>query len=161
MSERFITLKCESCAAPLQVYDDMARFACAFCGTEMVVERRGGTVILKAITDAIRKVQVGTDKTAAELAMARLKGDLDATTKVYDDKSRKTHRGMGCFGLLTFCGLMLTLNNALQVGLPVLIVGVALFAIVYSEFEKNEKTLGAQIKQLKQQIKENMKIVTG
>ena len=38
----------------------------------MIVQRRGGTVALKALREAIRQVQVGTDKTAAELAIARL-----------------------------------------------------------------------------------------
>ena len=40
-----------------------------------MVERRGGTVSLK-IVDAIQKVQAGTDKTAAELALRRLAEDL-------------------------------------------------------------------------------------
>jgi hypothetical protein len=42
----------------------------------MVVQRRGGTVALKTVTDAIREVRIGTDKTAAELAIARYEKDL-------------------------------------------------------------------------------------
>jgi hypothetical protein len=56
----------------------MNRFACGYCGTEQVVERKGGTVALKPITDAIARVQVGTDKTAAELALNRLPQELNA-----------------------------------------------------------------------------------
>jgi predicted RNA-binding Zn-ribbon protein involved in translation (DUF1610 family) len=67
MSDRFINLNCAHCGAKLDVYDDMERFACGYCGTEMIVQRRGGTVALKAVTEAIQKVQIGTDKTAAEL----------------------------------------------------------------------------------------------
>jgi hypothetical protein len=78
MSEHFINLGCANCGAKLDVYDDMERFACGYCGTEMAVQRRGGTVALKAVTDAIKQVQVGTDKTAAELALARLRQDLAA-----------------------------------------------------------------------------------
>lgn len=37
-----------------------------------MVERKGGTVALKRVTDAISKVQAGTDKTAAELAITRM-----------------------------------------------------------------------------------------
>src|ERR1035441_10760163 len=40
-------------------------------------QRRGGTVILKAVTEAIHKVQIGTDKTAAELAIVRLNKELE------------------------------------------------------------------------------------
>jgi hypothetical protein len=42
----------------------------------MLVQRRGGTVALKAVTEAIKQVQVGTDKTAAELALVRLQNEL-------------------------------------------------------------------------------------
>ena len=78
MNEHFIPLSCASCGAKLDVYDDMERFACGYCGKEMVVQRRGGTISLKGVTDAIKQVQTGTDKTAAELALVRLLPELDA-----------------------------------------------------------------------------------
>jgi hypothetical protein len=34
----------------------------AICGTEVVVQRRGGTVVRKAVTEAIRRVEIGTEK---------------------------------------------------------------------------------------------------
>ena len=72
-----VPLKCTGCGAGLGISADMTRFACGYCGTEQIVERRGGTVALKPITDAIAKVQVGTDKTAAELALNRLPHELN------------------------------------------------------------------------------------
>ena len=60
----------------MKIYGDMDRFSCGYCGTEMLVQRRGGTVALKLVTDAIQKVQIGTDKVAAELAIVRLKEEL-------------------------------------------------------------------------------------
>ena len=75
MPEHFISLNCANCGAKLDVYDDMDRFSCGYCSTEMVVQRRGGTVALKAVAEAIKKVQIGTDKTAAELALVRLRQD--------------------------------------------------------------------------------------
>ena len=75
MSEQFVNLNCANCGAKLDVYVDMERFACGYCGTEMVVQRRGGTVALKAVTEAIKNVRIGTDKTAAELALVRLDQD--------------------------------------------------------------------------------------
>jgi len=71
MPEHFINLSCANCGSKLNVYDDMERFACSYCGTELIVQRRGGTVSLRAVTEAIKRVQIGTDKTAAELAIAR------------------------------------------------------------------------------------------
>ncbi len=54
----------------------MEQFTCGYCGSSQVVERFGGTVILKPIADAVAKVQIGTDRTAAELALVRLKTEL-------------------------------------------------------------------------------------
>jgi hypothetical protein len=72
MSEHSINLNCANCGAKLDVYDDMEHFSCGYCGTELIVQRRGGTVALKMVTEAIQKVQIGTDRTAAELALVRL-----------------------------------------------------------------------------------------
>jgi predicted RNA-binding Zn-ribbon protein involved in translation (DUF1610 family) len=76
IQQKVLTLNCPSCGAPLGVSSDMERFACGYCGTEQIVERRGGTVTLKILGEAIAKVQVGTDRTAAELAIRRLRDDL-------------------------------------------------------------------------------------
>ena len=60
--ENFITLKCQSCGGKLDVFGDMERFACGYCGTEMIVQRRGGTISLKRVEEAIKKLQIGTDR---------------------------------------------------------------------------------------------------
>ena len=77
MTDHFINLNCANCGAKVDVYDDLDRFACGYCGTESMVQRRG-TVALKAVTEAVKKVQIGTDKTAAELALVRLEKELRA-----------------------------------------------------------------------------------
>ncbi len=71
-----VTLRCPSCGSYLNVSYDMERLACGHCGTEQVVLRTGGTVSLKPVEEALSKVQVGTDKTAAELSLVRLRGEL-------------------------------------------------------------------------------------
>jgi hypothetical protein len=75
-----VSLRCANCGAALQVPGDVDALACGFCGTEHLVRREGGFVALKRVVDAIRHVQTGTDKTAAELALVRLQneaGDLE------------------------------------------------------------------------------------
>jgi ribosomal protein S27AE len=67
-----ISLKCSNCGAGLSIPNDIDHLACGFCGSEQTVERAGGIVALKPLTQAIKQVQVGTDKTAAELALHRL-----------------------------------------------------------------------------------------
>lgn len=80
MSQPFavIAMKCPGCGAGLQISSDMDIFACGYCGTSIRAIRQGGTISL--VADAIAKVQVGTDQTAAELALIRLKDELRTTT---------------------------------------------------------------------------------
>jgi len=56
----------------------MGVFACAFCGTNQRVVTKGGTVSLQPVEQAIKEVQRGTDRTAAELAIPRLQAELKA-----------------------------------------------------------------------------------
>lgn len=65
-------LNCVSCNSNLEIPLDVEKFVCSYCGTQQIVERKGGITILKEVVDAIGKVQTGTDKTAAELALQRL-----------------------------------------------------------------------------------------
>lgn len=83
---RVINLKCVNCGAQLEISPDMTRFACGYCGAEQLVQRSGGTVALQAVTDAVAKVQAGTDKTAAELALFRLQAELRQLDDDYDRK---------------------------------------------------------------------------
>ncbi len=69
-------LKCSGCGAPLEISSDIDDFSCSYCGAAQLVKRRGGTVSLSLIGDAIAKVQIGTDKAATELAIKRLRDDL-------------------------------------------------------------------------------------
>jgi len=71
-----IKLTCPTCGGKLEITGDIERFACSYCGNEHVVIRRGGIVSLKPVVEALGKVEVGTDRTASELAMARLEKEI-------------------------------------------------------------------------------------
>lgn len=60
-----LNLSCVNCSAPLQITDDVDRFACSYCGASQMVERKGGAVTLRRMENAIHAVQRGTDRTAA------------------------------------------------------------------------------------------------
>ncbi len=87
----------------------MDRFACGYCGTEIAVQRRGGTIVLKSITQAVKNMPTGADKTSAELALMRLKEEAQNLSKRYDamlkEKIERNKRGyvMGV-SLLLFGG---------------------------------------------------------
>ncbi len=71
-----LKLSCVNCGAPLEIGPDLDTFACGYCGTQQRVERKGGTVALKRVEAAIKAVQRGTDRTAAELALTRLAKEI-------------------------------------------------------------------------------------
>jgi DNA-directed RNA polymerase subunit RPC12/RpoP len=71
-----LTLSCVNCGAPLEIGPELEAFACSYCGTAQQVERRGGIVALKRVETAIKAVQRGTDRTAAELALVRLAREI-------------------------------------------------------------------------------------
>jgi predicted RNA-binding Zn-ribbon protein involved in translation (DUF1610 family) len=112
MSEtKVIPLKCPSCGAKLEISADMDQFACGYCGTELFIQRKGGTVALKPLTDAINKVQVGTDKTAAELAIPRLQEDLK---QLYAEKAAYEQNCQ--WSILTKqCDLIMLSNHSLLI----------------------------------------------
>jgi ribosomal protein S27E len=81
MSE-FITLTCPSCGGKLQITYNVERFACANCGNEHLVKRQGGAIFLTPVVETLQHIQVGTDKTASELAISRLKSEIDEIEKI-------------------------------------------------------------------------------
>ena len=60
----------------------MERFACGYCGNEHVVMRQGGVIYLTPVIETLHSIQAGTDKTASELAIARLKAEIEEIEKV-------------------------------------------------------------------------------
>jgi DNA-directed RNA polymerase subunit RPC12/RpoP len=109
LTDHFIQIGCSNCGRVLDVYDDMDRFACGYCGTEMMVQRRGGTVVL-ALAEALRKVHDGADKTAAELAVARLTEERQKLMKqseaLPDERFRRAKWGFGIGGALLLIGII-------------------------------------------------------
>jgi len=73
----FITLSCPSCGAKLSITNDIERFACSHCGNEHIVKRSGGIISLLPVVETLKKVEVGVDKTASELAINRLQREID------------------------------------------------------------------------------------
>ncbi|MGC4053144.1 MAG: hypothetical protein QM757_27900 [Paludibaculum sp.] len=135
MSVKFIPLSCENCGGRLEVYEDMTRFACAHCGSEMIAEHRGHTVILKSVQDAIRKVQAGTDKTAAELAIIRLRQEISEKEEEIQQAEAESqaisHGFLLALTLVALLGLAVTINGTwMGAFLWIPAVGVAL--IYYS-----------------------------
>jgi hypothetical protein len=136
----------------------MDRFACGYCGTEMIVHRRGGTVALKAVTEAIERVRVGTDKTAAELAIARCEKELQAVKTAIagmDAEGSANTVGAGCAVLMGVFGFFVvastTSGDATGAVLIILFLGllVAGFSWAFRVHTRKQDVQNAKLTELR------------
>lgn len=88
---KILSLKCVNCGAGLEVKQDISDFACGYCGIQQQVERSGGIVSLRRVEEALDDVKLGTNRTASELAVARLRADI-AGIYAQRDKALKALR---------------------------------------------------------------------
>jgi len=72
----FVTLSCPTCGGRLQITKDIERFACGHCGNEHLVSRGGGIVTLSPVVEGLKRIERGTDRIAAEVALNRLTQEL-------------------------------------------------------------------------------------
>lgn len=172
-----IPLKCASCGSNLEITAEMTSFACGYCGASQVVDRQGGTISLRLITDAISKVQVGTDKTAAELALKRLSGELNHAEQAYalmsKEKSRRLDSSLKVFGIVWIVGILFGLSFLFRGGLGAVIAVVLmaggsvgayyllskLNSKIKGEFALSEEQLSGQINYIRDKIAENRRYV--
>lgn len=68
----YINLTCPSCGGKLQITNDVDRFACGYCGHELIVKRGGGIISLSPMVEELKEVKTGVDKTASELTIVRI-----------------------------------------------------------------------------------------
>jgi hypothetical protein len=71
-----VTLQCPGCGAKISISESMSLFACRYCGATVKVQRTESVIALDLVADAVNRVQQGTDRTAAELAIRRLSEQL-------------------------------------------------------------------------------------
>lgn len=74
----YVKLSCTSCGGRLELSSDIDRFACSHCGTELMVKRSHGVVALGEVAEDIENIKQSSDKTASELAIVRLKGEISS-----------------------------------------------------------------------------------
>ena len=112
----FVTLTCPSCGGRLEITKDVERFACAHCGQEHIVKRSGGMVSLSPVVDALKKVGVGVDKTAAELAIVRLQKEIATLrrTRVGLLQSSPRPTRSPIFAIVLICGCSLILQRKVE-----------------------------------------------
>jgi hypothetical protein len=165
----FVTLTCPSCGGKLEITSDIDRFACSHCGREHIVKRSGGIISLSPVVDELKKVGVGVDKTAAELAIVRLQkeiAELQAKRVAMLQFSPRPATSP-LFAILLVCGclvaalfLPLTAMSSYNTeGILGILVGVAMIVLgalplfVFRPSTKQwDETTGIQLKSLDEQI---------
>lgn len=166
-----IPLKCASCGSNLQITSEMNTFACGYCGASQIVERYGGTISLRLVTDAIRQVQVGTDKTAAELALKRLGRELEVVQQnhsmAFMASKRRADSNSKTFAVVWIVGLLVCLSIGTVIGLLVGIsttVAVIYFwnkkdSLIKLNFSEQAHLLSEQGNRIQDKIAENRRFV--
>jgi hypothetical protein len=164
--EEFITLSCPSCGAKLEITPDIDRFACGHCGKEHIVKRKGGMVSLSPVVDAIRGVQTGVDKTAAELGIVRLQKEIEEIqAKRNDVLNHNTRPSAACsvvlltigffiisFGLLISYGTSISsLAGLFVIGGVLLVVGLLPLILLKRNQKVWDDSTGKTIKTLEEQ----------
>ena len=120
------------------------------------MQRRGGTVALKALTEAINKVQIGTDKTAAELAISRLEKELQ---KLRQKEAESGPKSVGCMVLLFIFGMWA--GGILGAGPYFFLGGMILFGICIYFTWGSFWAVQEEISKLQKQIDEKKRIANG
>jgi ribosomal protein S27AE len=153
MTEHFIKLSCPNCGGDLEIYDDVDRFACGNCGAATEVQRRGGTVVLRAVTAAIGKVQSGTEPTVADLALGRLKAETATLSRqreaVLRERINRKKWGYGIGVAFLLIGFFVVRSgNGFVVGLSVLLAGI----LTGNYIRRSDKRTSADLRELQAKI---------
>jgi hypothetical protein len=140
----FINLTCPSCGGKLQLTSDIDRFACSYCGNELIVRRSGGIVSLAPVVEGLKGVKTGVDKTASELAINRLEGELSYLVQQRANASAiPLHVWIfGLGALLSFAAFWVNLSSGDASGIALLfffIVGFVLLIVTKWQNDKHKR----------------------
>ena len=88
MSE-FITLSCPNCGGKLGISEDFHRFTCTYCGTEHIFKRAPRIFTNEPIVQGQVNIQRGADSMAAEMAIRRLRDEIESENRRFHTLARK------------------------------------------------------------------------
>jgi len=71
-------LSCPACGGKIEVKENSDQFTCIYCGTHLQIEKSKGEIAIKPFIQAVKTMQSSMDRTASELAITRIKPELDA-----------------------------------------------------------------------------------
>jgi ribosomal protein S27AE len=161
----FINLTCPSCGAKLQITNDIDRFSCSHCGNEQIVKRAGGIITLAPVIEEIKGVRHAADKTSSELAIVRLKKEIDELIK---EKYSIGPDGLVVFVLfiigivLLGVGISSFSEGEVIVGfvfIGIIILGVFIYVKFTSDANKKKETITLKIQEKLEELEKHKEIV--
>ena len=127
MIAHFISLTCPDCDGKLEIYDDMDQFRCGYCGAEMAVRHRGGTVVLEVVTTTSIKETIRIDK-GEELDLIRLKEEAQSLLNRREGMLKENmiwqKRGYLAGTALLLVGFMVVRFGGFVIGLSAMMGGI-------------------------------------
>lgn len=158
METNIINLTCPSCGGKLQITKDIDRFACGHCGNEQMVVRSGGTISLAPVIDEIKHVSRGVDKTASELAIARIDREISELRDEEDFLYSKYKKESGRFAITLigiFAGIVLLITKSIPIiGILLLVVCVPWLVIEFFHLKRDLKDIRAYREEIDEKMEE-------
>lgn len=146
MGSEIINLTCPSCGGKLKINKDIDRFACGYCGNEQMVVRSGGTISLAPVIDEIKHVSRGVDKTASELAIARIDREISELREEQNliyAQYKKKGGGFAAALIGIFFGIILVYTKIPAIGFILLIACVPWLVISFLRLRRDLQDLRA------------------
>ncbi len=150
---QIFNLTCPKCGGKLQITSDIDRFACGYCGNELIVQRGGGIVTVAPIVEGLREVKVGVDKTASELAIARLTNEINtlAAQRNESDSVKLTCLVLSIIaGILAFLAVWMWLENFQDA--TIFGIALVLCLVTYGLYAWSRRIASNRIKPIDQAI---------
>jgi len=148
MITHFVSLNCANCGGALEIYDDMEKFACGYCGHEIAVQRRGGTVVLHDLAEDSRKARINTQKADELLDLIRLKEEAQGLSRrregMQTEKTNWQKWGYSIGSALLLVGFFAVRSGGFVKGLSMLMAGI----LTINFIRRKDKATIADVREL-------------
>ena len=170
-----VKLNCLNCGATLKIAPSLFEFACRYCGASQIVERGGGTIALKMLSDRIDRIEDSVEKNSAEIRFQKKIKELQNLEEKRENFFNKTEEtemsqnpviALAMGGIILFAAyLTIRINSVIPIILAVITV---IFIYLFwkkklkekdAKFEKSLKSYDDEIIKLKSGIAELERII--
>lgn len=180
-----IALKCTNCSATLKLSDRLDRFICNYCGTEQLLVHDTSGYSFKRIEDKLDSLEKATEKGNAELALKRLREDLQIKmvqiASIEEEKAEnlrkmeeEREKSIKTIVVTAFVQMVILKQDMLffaYIGFQIAILAILLYQLhylgrlqkqkreIFNEYKPKFELLADEVQTLEIKIKNKIKIV--